>query len=48
MDARFGDLRIAVPREHRAQVVAELAGVRMSCRAIAKVLGVGVATCTES
>jgi len=44
VDARFGDLRIAVPREHRAQVVAELAGVRMSCRAIAKVLGVGVAT----
>ena len=37
VDARFGDLRIAVPREHRAQVVAELAGVRMSCRAIAKV-----------
>ena len=48
VDARFGDLRIAVPREHRAQVVAEQAGVRMSCRAIAKVLGVGVATCTES
>jgi hypothetical protein len=44
VDARFGDLRIAVPREHRTQVVAELAGVRMSCRAIAKVLGVGVAT----
>jgi|GEM_PF-1219649 len=44
VDARFGDLRIAVPREHRAQVVAELAGVRMSCRAIAKMLGVGVAT----
>ena len=44
VDARFGDLRIAVPREHRTQVVAELAGVRMSCRAIAQVLGVGVAT----
>jgi hypothetical protein len=35
VDARFSDLRIAVPREHRAQVVAALAGVRMSCRAIA-------------
>jgi hypothetical protein len=44
VDARFGDLRIVVPREHRAQVVAELVAVRMSCRAIAKVLGVGVAT----
>jgi len=44
VDARFGDLRVTVPREHRAQVVAELAGVRMSCRAIAKALGVGVAT----
>ena len=44
VDARFGDLRIAVPREHRPQVVAALAGVRMSCRAIANLLGVGVAT----
>ena len=44
MDARFGDFRIAVPREHRAEAVAALAGVRMSVRAIAKLLGVGVGT----
>ena len=44
VDARFGDVRIAVPREHRNQVVAALAGVRMSVRAIAKLLGVGVGT----
>jgi len=44
VDARFGDLRLAVPREHRTQVVATLAGARMSIRAIAKLLGVGVAT----
>ena len=44
VDARFGDFRIAVPREHRQQVVAALAGVRMSVRAIAGLLGVGVCT----
>ena len=44
VDARFGDFRIAVPREHRQQAVAALAGVRMSIRAIASLLGVGVAT----
>ena len=44
VDARFGDFRIAVPREHRAQVVSALSGVRMSMRAIAKLLGVGVGT----
>ncbi len=44
VDARFGDFRIAVPREHRAEAVAALAGVRMSVRAIAKLLGVGVGT----
>jgi len=33
-----------VPREHRTQVVVTLAGARMSVRAIAKLLGVGVAT----
>ena len=44
VDARFGDFRIAVPREHRAEVVASLAGVRMSVRAIAKIMGVGVGT----
>jgi hypothetical protein len=44
VDARFGDVRISVPREHRAQVVNALAGVRMSVRAIAKLLGVGVGT----
>ena len=44
VDARFGDFRIAVPREHRQQAVAALAGVRMSVRAIASLLGVGVGT----
>ncbi len=44
VDARFGDVRISVPREHRTQVVNALAGVRMSVRAIAKLLGVGVGT----
>ena len=44
VDARFGDVRIAVPREHRQQAVAALAGVRMSIRAIAGLLGVGVGT----
>jgi len=44
VDARFGDVRISVPREHRTQVVNTLAGVRMSVRAIAKLLGVGVGT----
>ena len=44
VDARFGDLRLVVPREHRTQVVVTLAGARMSVRAIAKLLGVGVAT----
>ena len=44
VDARFGDLRLTVPREHRTQVVATLADARMSVRAIAKLLGVGVAT----
>jgi len=44
VDARFGDVRLAVPREHRTEVVATLAGARMSVRAIAKLLGVGVAT----
>ena len=44
VDARFGDFRIAVPREHRQQAVAALAGVRLSVRAIASLLGVGVGT----
>jgi len=44
VDARFGDFRIVVPREHRQQAVAALAGVRMSVRAIASLLGVGVGT----
>ena len=30
VDARFGDFRIAVPREHNQQAVAALAGVQMS------------------
>ena len=38
VDARFGDLRLVVPREHRTQIVATLAGARMSVRAIAKLL----------
>lgn len=44
VDARFGDLRIAVPREHRHHAVAALTGVSMSIRAMAKLLGVGVGT----
>jgi len=44
VDARFGDFRIAIPREHRQQAVAALVGVRMSVRAIASLLGVGVGT----
>ena len=44
VEARFGDFRIAIPREHRQQAVAALAGVRMSVRAIASLLGVGVGT----
>ena len=44
VDTRFGDLRLAVPREHRSEVVTTLAGARMSIRAIAKLLGVGVGT----
>ena len=42
--ARFGDYRLSVPREHRAEAVAALAGARMSVRAIARLLGVGVGT----
>ncbi len=44
VDTRFGDLRLAVPREHRSEIVTTLAGARMSIRAIAKLLGVGVGT----
>ncbi len=44
VDARFGDLRITVPREHRHHAVAALSGASMSIRAIAKLLGVGVGT----
>ena len=44
VDARFGDLRITVPREHRHHAVAALTGASMSIRAIAKLLGVGVGT----
>jgi len=44
IDARFGDLRVTVPREHRAEVVNQMASARMSIRAIAKLLGIGVGT----
>ena len=44
VDARLGDLRITVPRERRPAVVHTLSHAHMSLRAIAKLLGVGVAT----
>ena len=48
VDARFGDLRIAVPREHRAQVVAELAGSGCPAAPSRKYLGSESRQCTES
>jgi hypothetical protein len=44
VDDRLGDLRLTVPREQRAHAVAALSNARMSLRAIAKVLGVGLGT----
>lgn len=44
VDDRLGDLRLTVPREERAEAVAAMSNARMSVRAIAKVLGVGVGT----
>lgn len=44
VDDRLGDLRLTVPRERRAHAVAALSNARMSLRAIAKVLGVGLGT----
>src|SRR6478672_1282699 len=44
VDDRLGDLRLTVPREQRGAVVQSLSNARMSLRAIAKVLGVSVAT----
>ncbi|WP_420119898.1 helix-turn-helix domain-containing protein [Nakamurella sp.] len=44
VDDRLGDLRLTVPREQRGAVVQSLSKAQMSLRAIAKVLGVSVAT----
>lgn len=44
VDDRLGDLRLTVPREERAEAVAAMSNARMSVRAIAKVLGVGIGT----
>ena len=44
VDDRLGDLRLTVPREHRGAAVQSLSRAQMSLRAIAKVLGVSVAT----
>lgn len=44
VDDRLGDLRLTVPREERAEAVATMSNARMSVRAIAKVLGVGIGT----
>ena len=44
VDDRLGDLRLTVPREERAEAVAAMSDARMSVRAIAKVLGVGIGT----
>lgn len=44
VDDRLGDLRLTVPREQRGAVVQSLSRAQMSLRAIAKVLGVSVAT----
>jgi hypothetical protein len=44
VDARLSDLRLTVPREERAEAVTTMSHARMSVRAIAKVLGVGVGT----
>lgn len=44
VDDRLGDLRLTVPREQRGAVVQSLSDAQMSLRAIARVLGVSVAT----
>lgn len=44
VDDRLGDLRLTVPREERGAVVQSLSRAQLSLRAIAKVLGVDVAT----
>lgn len=44
VDDRLGDLRLTVPRQERGAVVQSLSRAQMSLRAIAKVLGVDVAT----
>jgi hypothetical protein len=44
VDDRLGDLRLTVPRAERPHAVAALTNARMSLRAIAKVLGVGLGT----
>lgn len=44
VDDRLSDLRLTVPREQRGAVVQSLSKAQMSLRAIARVLGVDVAT----
>ncbi len=44
VDDRLSDLWLTVPREQRGAVVRSLSKAQMSLRAIAKVLGVDVAT----
>ncbi|WP_420120917.1 helix-turn-helix domain-containing protein [Nakamurella sp.] len=44
VDDRLSDLRLTVPRQERGAVVRSLSRAQMSLRAIAKVLGVDVAT----
>ena len=44
VDDRLGDLRLTVPREQRGAVVQSLSRAQLSLRAIAKVLGISVAT----
>jgi hypothetical protein len=44
VDDRLSDLRLTVPRERRGAVVQSLSKAQLSLRAIAKVLGVDVAT----
>ena len=48
VDDRLSDLRLTVPREQRGAVVQSLSKAQLSLRAIAKVLGVDVATVHRS
>ena len=48
VDDRLGDLRLTVPRQQRGAVVQSLSNAQMSLRAIARVLGVSVATVSRA